>query len=135
MGYPMAANVRKKIPSDSTLFINDIDRSACEKFQAEYSSFGKVEILDTAREVANDAEVLFSIVPSAVDVRKVYLDSENGVVAAKRSEERIMFECSTIDVRSTREVGQTLQQQGCGTYIDAPVSVRTYRSEHHRESH
>jgi 3-hydroxyisobutyrate dehydrogenase-like beta-hydroxyacid dehydrogenase len=124
MGYAMAANIRKKISSESTLYINDINAAACEHFKAEYSSFGCIEIVATAREAAENAKVLISIVPGGQDVQAVYLDEKNGVIAAKKNEERLMLECSTIDVATTKEVGRRFKKAGLGTYIDAPVSVR-----------
>jgi 3-hydroxyisobutyrate dehydrogenase-like beta-hydroxyacid dehydrogenase len=122
MGYAMAANVRQKIPAESTLYINDINTSACSRFKEQYSSYGPIEIVSTAREAAENAKALISIVPDGQDVRKVYLDSETGVIAAKKDAERIMLECSTIDVQTTKQVGQALKEAGMGTYIDAPVS-------------
>jgi 3-hydroxyisobutyrate dehydrogenase-like beta-hydroxyacid dehydrogenase len=122
MGYAMAANIRQKIPSLSTLYINDIDASACARFKSQFSTYGPIKIVSTAREVAEHAKVLISIVPGGQDVRKVYLDAETGVIAAKQDEKRIMLECSTIDVESTKEVGKKLKEAGQGTYIDAPVS-------------
>jgi 3-hydroxyisobutyrate dehydrogenase len=124
MGYAMASNIRQKIPSTSTLYINDINDSACTRFQSEHSSQGPIEIVSSAREAAENAKVLISIVPGAEDVKKVYLDAGNGVIAARKDEERIMLECSTIDVASTKEVGNKLMEKGLGVYIDAPVSVR-----------
>jgi 3-hydroxyisobutyrate dehydrogenase-like beta-hydroxyacid dehydrogenase len=124
MGYAMASNIRKKIPKESILYINDINAPACERFKAEYSSFGPVEIVSTAREAAENAKVLISIVPGGKDVKAVYLDEKTGVIAAKKYEERLMLECSTIDVETTKEVGRRLKEGGLGTYIDAPVSVR-----------
>ncbi|KAF2109524.1 3-hydroxyisobutyrate dehydrogenase-like protein [Lophiotrema nucula] len=122
MGYAMAANIRKDIPSTSTLYINDINASACDRFKSEYSSHGPVEIVSTAREAAENSKVIISIVPGAADVKKVYLDEKNGVIGAKKDEERVMCECSTIDVKSTREVGEALETAGLGTYVDTPVS-------------
>jgi 3-hydroxyisobutyrate dehydrogenase-like beta-hydroxyacid dehydrogenase len=122
MGYAMASNVRQKIPSTSTLYINDINAAACSRFQAQYSSHGPIEIVSTAREAAENVKVLISIVPGGQDVRKVYLDASNGVIAANKDESRIMLECSTISVQATKEVGNALKAGGIGTYIDAPVS-------------
>ncbi|KAH3966232.1 hypothetical protein HBI56_092830 [Parastagonospora nodorum] len=122
MGYAMASNIRKKIPKQSILYINDINASACERFKVEYSSFGPVEIVSTAREAAENAKVLISIVPGGKDVKTVYLDEKTGVIAARKDEGRLMLECSTIDVESTKEVGRKLKEEGLGTYIDAPVS-------------
>lgn len=123
MGYAMAANIRQKMDTSATLFINDINTSACEKFQKEFESIGPITIVSTAREAAEDAKVVVSIVPGAADVKKVFLDEKNGVIAAKQDAERVMCECSTIDVKSTREVGEKLMQAGRGTYVDTPVSV------------
>lgn len=123
MGYAMASNIRKKCPSTSILYINDINPSACTRFQSEYSSLGPIEISSTAREAAENADYVISIVPGAADVKKVYLDSRDGVIAAKKNADRVLCECSTIDSKSTREVGEALKEAGSGTYVDTPVSV------------
>ena len=128
MGYAMASNIRKKMHSSATFYINDINASACALFKDEYSSYGPIEIVSTAREAADNAKVVISIVPGAMDVKKVYLDEKDGVVAAKKDEERVLCECSTIDVKSTREVGETLKAGGLGTYVDTPVSVCVHPS-------
>lgn len=123
MGYAMASNIRRKIPSTSTLYINDINAVACSRFEREFSTHGPIEIVSTAREAAENAKIVISIVPGASDVKKVYLDEEKGVVAAKKDSERVLCECSTIDVKSTREVGELLRERGLGIYVDTPVSV------------
>lgn len=125
MGYAMASNVRKKMPHTSTLYVNDINVSACERFRSEYGNYGPIEIVSTAREATENSKVVFSIVPGAVDVKTVYLDEANGVIAGRPDDERVLCECSTIDVKSTREVGEKLQAKGIGTYVDTPVSVRS----------
>lgn len=128
MGYAMASNIRQKIPKDSILYVNDINAAACERFKAQYSSHGAIEIVSTAREAVENATVFISIVPGAQDVKKVYLDETTGVIAAKKDDQRLFLECSTIDVQSTKEVGSKLKENGMGTYIDTPVSVRTSHS-------
>ena len=137
MGYAMASNIRKKIPKDSILYVNDINAAACHRFKAEYSSHGPVEIVTSARDAVENAKVLISIVPGAKDVKKVFLDETTGVIAAKKDDQRLLLECSTIDVESTREVGNKLMENGLGTYIDTPVSVRTfqYSSTPHKTKH
>lgn len=124
MGYAMASNIRRKVASNSILYVNDINMAACERFKAEYQSLGPIEIVSTAREAAEDSKYVISIVPGAADVKKVYLDEKDGVIASKPDEERVLCECSTIDVKSTREVGEALEAKGLGTYVDTPVSVR-----------
>lgn len=123
MGYAMASNIRKKMDKSATLYINDVNASACTRFKDEYSSYGPIEIVSTAREAADNAKVVVSIVPAAKDVKTVYLDEKDGVIAASKDDERVSCECSTIDVKSTREVGEKLKAAGMGTYVDTPVSV------------
>ena len=123
MGYGMATNVRKKLPKNRTMYINDIDQSACERFVKETSSYGPVEIIKTAKETASKTSILISIVPASKHVKQVYLDKENGVIAASQSNDRLLLECSTIDVETTREVGKAIMDVGIGRYIDTPVSV------------
>jgi 3-hydroxyisobutyrate dehydrogenase len=123
MGYGMAMNIRKKIPSNSVLYINDLNSAACNKFVTEFGSFGHVKIVDSAREVAANALTIISIVPAAMHVKQVYLDSQSGVIAAKANPDRLILECSTIDAETAKEVGKTLENAGSGTYIDTPVSV------------
>src|SRR5437764_514609 len=126
MGYPMASNIRSKISSSSVLYIHDINASACERFKAAYSSHGPIEIASSAREAAENAKVVISIVPGTEDVKKVYLDAETGVIAARRDAESLTIECSTIDVETNRSVGKKLMEGGLGVYVDAPVSVRPF---------
>jgi 3-hydroxyisobutyrate dehydrogenase-like beta-hydroxyacid dehydrogenase len=123
MGYAMAMNIRKKMARESTLYIYDINVSACERFKAQYGALGPIETVATAREAAENADVLISIVPGAVDVKMVYLAQNSGVIAAQKNKQRLMLECSTIDVESTKEVGRRLIDEDLGIYIDTPVSV------------
>lgn len=123
MGYGMATNIRKKLSRNATMFVQDVNGAACERFVNETSEYGPVEVLKTAKEAASAASILISIVPAAEHVRQVYLDEENGVIAAPKSESRLILECSTIGIESTREVGKAVMDAGLGRYIDAPVSV------------
>ena len=127
-GYGMATNLRKKMSNKSTLFINDVNKSACEKFVKENNSYGPIKIVDTAKDVASKAPILISMVPAAQHVKQVYLDKENGVIATTPDENRLILESSTIDVDTTREVGQAIMDAGVGRYIDAPVSVSYQQS-------
>jgi 3-hydroxyisobutyrate/3-hydroxypropionate dehydrogenase len=55
MGYPMAVNIRKKIPSSSKLYIFDVAKAALEKFVAENGSGGNVIIVSSSKEVVDNA--------------------------------------------------------------------------------
>ncbi|KAH6679058.1 putative 3-hydroxyisobutyrate dehydrogenase [Halenospora varia] len=122
MGYPMAQNIRQKASPGSTLYIFDVYPPFCEKFFSECSSNGPIKIVSSAREVAENANVIISIVPAASHVKSVYLDKTSGVIAAAKNKDRLMLECSTIDAQSARELGETLKLAESGTYFDTPVS-------------
>lgn len=60
-------------------------------------SDGKIGIVDSAREVADNVSIVISIVPAASDVNVVYMDPEHGVKGRGKDAERLILECSTID--------------------------------------
>ncbi|KKY14270.1 putative 3-hydroxyisobutyrate dehydrogenase [Diplodia seriata] len=105
MGTPMAANIRRKLPATTALYIHDPNASACAAFSAAHSAHGPITIAPSAAAVATRASTLISIVPAAPHARAVYLDPATGVVAAPANAHRLMLECSTIDVATTRAGG------------------------------
>lgn len=123
MGYNMAGNVRRKMSPTGTLFIHDVVRSACEKFKEEFGELGPVEIIDTAKAGVDQSETLITVVPRGVNVQEIYLQGSGAVINATKKPQRLIFECSTIDVKTTREVGEKVRQAGIGRYFDSPVSV------------
>lgn len=124
MGYGMASNIRQKISPQAKLYIYDVFQPTIDRFKTEFQSYGPIQAVQSPREAAESCSIIISIVPGADDVRQVYLDQSTGVIAAQLNPERLILECSTIDSKSSREVGQKLQSAGAGTYIDTPVSVR-----------
>lgn len=58
-GYPMARNLRAKIPAEDTLFVHDVNIAATKKFLEENTR--GVQIAQSVREVAENA---VRIVPS-----------------------------------------------------------------------
>jgi 3-hydroxyisobutyrate/3-hydroxypropionate dehydrogenase len=55
MGYPMALNVRRKLPKSSTLYIYDLSQSALDRFVKEVGPEGEVVIASSAKEVVDNA--------------------------------------------------------------------------------
>lgn len=122
-GYPMAMNVRKKIPKDATLYIYDVYEPACSRFKEEFETqYGPVQIVSSPKEVAEQSRTVISIVPTSEHVRDVYLNEEHGIAAAKLDSERLYLECSTIDIQTAKDVGAELQSRKAGFYVDSPVS-------------
>lgn len=120
----MAANLRKKMSKDRAIYVFDVFRPACERFVEEFSSLGPVEIVDSPRAAAAAADVVVSMVPGSKEVKAVYLDRTNGIIAAPADPERLVLECSTVDTETARSVAKTIQVAGRGVYVDSPVSVR-----------
>ena len=126
MGYPMAKNVRTKMPRDAVLWIYDVHVKTCQRFKQEFKDVAAVEIASSARQVAENALIILSIVPAGSHVEATYLNGNSGVIAAKGSAldgQRLYIECSTIDIATARHVGQELETAEMGSYIDCPVSV------------
>lgn len=55
MGFPMARNLRAKIPASSQLVICEVVEAQIQKFLAENKSYGEIRIASTPREVAEHA--------------------------------------------------------------------------------
>ena len=123
MGFAMAGNIRQKIPSSSTLYVYDVFQPTCERFVDEFKARGRVEIVKSPKEAASRAGVIISIVPTGNNVRQVYLDEKEGVIAGPKNPNRIILECSTIDSATARDVGEALMKADAGLYTDTPVSV------------
>lgn len=119
----MAASIRRNLKSQSTVHVFDVNKSVCEKFVEQFSSFGQVEVSANPREVAAAVDVVVSMVPGAPEVSKVYLDIEDGIVSAPKNPQRLLIECSTIDTTTARQVADQIRKASQGIYVDAPVSV------------
>ncbi|KAI5464343.1 NAD binding domain of 6-phosphogluconate dehydrogenase-domain-containing protein [Mariannaea sp. PMI_226] len=122
IGYGMAGNLRKKLPSSTVLHVYDINQEVIQKLITEFSDYGKIEIASSAKELVSKVGILLSSLPAPPHVRKVYLDPDNGIIAGSKDPERLLIECSTIEIESTQELGKTIIESGLGTFVDATVS-------------
>jgi 3-hydroxyisobutyrate dehydrogenase len=71
----------------------------------------------SAADAVKDADVVITMLPAAKHVRAVYHDD----VAPNAKPGTLLIDCSTIDVASAREVGESLRELGFD-FLDAPVS-------------
>jgi 3-hydroxyisobutyrate dehydrogenase-like beta-hydroxyacid dehydrogenase len=62
MGYPMAKNLRAKIPAEDTLFVHDVNTAATKKFLEEHPQ--GVRVAANVREVAEKAVSATTFFPS-----------------------------------------------------------------------
>ena len=67
-------------------------------------------------------DIVITIVPEGAHVRAVYLDTEKGVVAAPL-ENKVLIDCSTIDVATSSFVAASLRERDQSiSFYDAPIS-------------
>ncbi|HEX3424013.1 MAG TPA: 3-hydroxyisobutyrate dehydrogenase [Sphingomicrobium sp.] len=71
----------------------------------------------SAADAVRDADVVITMLPAAKHVRAVFHDD----VAPNAAPGTLLIDCSTIDVASAREVGESLNRLGFD-FVDAPVS-------------
>ncbi|KAF2704652.1 3-hydroxyisobutyrate dehydrogenase-like protein [Pleomassaria siparia CBS 279.74] len=131
MGYPMALNLRKGLPTTHTLLICDVIPSALSQFQSDTSSLGPVEIVFSGYEAVQKADMVITMLPDGNAVKKVYLDEESGVLAGAEAalkegvKNKIIMECGTIETATILEVARVASASSAAsnlTFVDAPVS-------------
>ena len=110
MGAPMALHL---VSSGHQVFINT--RS---KVQADLANSKAIQC-KTPKEVAENADIIFTMVPDTPDVEKV-LFGENGV-ASGLVKGKIVVDMSSISPIATKEFAKKINALGCD-YLDAPVS-------------
>jgi len=55
MGYPMALNLRRKLPKPTKIIISELNQDIVQSFVSETADFGLVEVASTARQVSAKA--------------------------------------------------------------------------------
>ncbi|KAF5615741.1 3-hydroxyisobutyrate dehydrogenase [Fusarium sp. NRRL 25303] len=127
MGLPMASNLISKVPLGSTLFIYDISENLMEKLTNKHGDC--VTTCNSAREVARNAHVVFTMLPEGSHVKTVYLDPENGILHDDMAA-RVLVDCSTIDTETCLRVAAEVKLQHPPiSFYDAPVSGGTLGAE------
>ncbi|KAH8587004.1 NAD binding domain of 6-phosphogluconate dehydrogenase-domain-containing protein [Bisporella sp. PMI_857] len=120
MGFPMAKNLVEKLPETSSFWIFDVSVETLHKFSETANKF--VHICSSSKEVAENSNIIFTMVPEGVHVRSVYLTPGLGLLAADL-ESRILIDCSTIDTATSNLVREELSTKYPSTsFYDAPVS-------------
>ena len=110
MGKPMALNL---IKGGHTLFLTS--RSGVPK---ELTDAGG-KACNSAKEVAQQADIIITMVPDTPDVEKVLFSS--GGVAEGLSKGKTVVDMSSISPLATKEYANKINKLGCD-YVDAPVS-------------
>lgn len=109
MGAGMAANLAR-----AGLDVRAFDLDAGALVRAAGTGCTPV---DSAREAAEQADAVVTMLPAGRHVRAVY----EGDILAAAPAGAVLIDCSTIDIDSARAVGEAAQAQG-RLFVDAPVS-------------
>ena len=110
MGKPMAANL---IKGGHTLFLHSRSGVPSELSAAGGKTCG------SAKEVAQQAEIIIVMVPDTPDVEKVLFGASG--VAEGLSKGKIVVDMSSISPIETKRYAKRVNELGC-EYLDAPVS-------------
>ncbi|PNS18788.1 hypothetical protein CAC42_5327 [Sphaceloma murrayae] len=121
MGYPMAGNLRAKLPSSDTLIVHDINAEATARFKSEHKG---VEVVKSVRDVAVASETIITVLPEPSHVKNVYVSmlKPPTLLQEGAAKERLFIDCSTIDPASSAEVANATHSSGQGKFVDAPMS-------------
>ena len=110
MGAPMAGPL---VNAGHQVFIN-----TRTKVPADLASSKAIQC-KSPKEVAESADIIFTMVPDTPDVEKV-LFGENGI-ASGLSKGKVVVDMSSISPIATKEFAKKINALGCD-YLDAPVS-------------
>ncbi|KAF2873368.1 NAD binding domain of 6-phosphogluconate dehydrogenase-domain-containing protein [Massariosphaeria phaeospora] len=123
MGFPMAKNLRAKLPTEDVLFVQDVNTAATKKFLEEHSQ--GVCVAQNVREVAEKSDTVITVLPEPHHVAGVY-DQMLGTKAFSKdgsfTKDRLFIDCSTIDPMTSASVAKVAHSSGQGKFIDAPMS-------------
>lgn len=124
MGFPMAQNLRKRIPRQSKLIVCEINESALKKFLTETSPGDQLSAASTPREVAEQADIIITMLPKGPHVDDVFTNPKTGLLTGapdSKSRQILFMESSTIDVATSNKINDLVTSAG-HKFVDAPVS-------------
>lgn len=71
----------------------------------------------------SEQDIVITMLPAGRHVKEVFCNTSTGLLSiAKKSNDIMFIECSTIDVSTSEEVRQAVVASGLGSFADAPVS-------------
>lgn len=124
MGFPMAQNLRKRIPRQSRMIICEINEAAVKKFLSDTSPGDQISVASTPKEVAEQADIIITMLPKGPHVEEVFTNSQAGLLTGipnAKSKKILFMECSTIDVATSNKMNDLVVSAG-HKFVDAPVS-------------
>jgi 3-hydroxyisobutyrate/3-hydroxypropionate dehydrogenase len=122
MGLSMAQNLRNNLPAGDELIVYDVNSTACKAIE------GPIKIATSVSSLANDSEVVISVLPEGKHVAAVYNEIVDGHKPSEKSSkpsQKMFLDCSTIDVETSLKVAELLSTKNVGKFVDTPISGGT----------
>ncbi|KAL6705080.1 hypothetical protein ACN47E_007339 [Coniothyrium glycines] len=120
MGKPMLSHLANKLPADSRIWVYDVVDGVVAQVCAEFP--GRVRKGQSAKDVAEHADTVLTMVPEGSHVRSVYLDPVQGVCSTNIAN-KLVIDCSTIDIATSLMVKDHITQNfPSAAFYDSPVS-------------
>ncbi|KAK4216952.1 NAD binding domain of 6-phosphogluconate dehydrogenase-domain-containing protein [Rhypophila decipiens] len=122
MGKPMVTNLVLAVEPGAQVYVHDIATSVVEDLVGAHS--GTIVGCASAKEVAEKADIVLTMLPEGAHVKSVYLDPQSGIAAAlSGSSSKLLIDSSTIDTASSLHVKAELGKIAPEVlFYDAPVS-------------
>lgn len=115
MGLPMAANLAK---AGQDIIVYDLNRGVVDDFVKEHGGRPANGLVS----VAENADLIITIVPTGKDVRRIALgDGDGDVLAAHMESGKLLLDMSSSDPTGSVDLAGLLREQGI-SFVDAPVS-------------
>lgn len=111
MGHPMAAHLQK---GGHELFVQKRNKPTPQDILD-----GGATVCDTIKEVAEQSDIIITMVPDTPDVEAVLFGDDG--VAAGLSDGKMVIDMSSISPTATKAFAAKINDLGC-QYLDAPVS-------------
>ena len=112
MGNPMAENL---IKAGKKVRVHDVSKEMIQK--AKEKKFDIANDIDDL--LTGEVSTIITMLPTGKHSKEVYLGN-NGIIN-KVSKECLLIDCSTIDIKTSEEIGYKAKEKGM-KMIDAPVS-------------
>lgn len=68
------------------------------------------------------------MLPEGAHVKSAFLTPDTGALATASKSKKLFLDCSTIDAKSSLEVGEAVGKSGVGDFSDTPVSVYLFQN-------
>ncbi|KAL2205526.1 3-hydroxyisobutyrate dehydrogenase, variant [Sarocladium strictum] len=124
MGWGMANNIRCKLPESDSLCVCELNKERLMQWLAQAPGKASIRVAQTPREVVENSDVIFTMLPAGPHVAGVFTHPETGLLSAEPSHLRnkLFLECSTIDIETSLLMAGLVGKLDSCAFVDAPVS-------------